>query len=251
MYTEDHLASPSNLQHANVFDPDNVITEALFNQLASATSTPSQTLCQPFIRSGIIITDTDPILFDRGLLDTGAQGSNFVSREVYDRLPSAITDLSRSIHRIVRLGDARSLSIELEVPLTVGILDSAKNNHQHCLWYSVLDVLSHDIIIGLVDLIGPFYDLFADSVTKSRELSITKDLRSHLKDLTVEIQALHSECNPQDIERANRSLQQHNAAYHQQKQDLRQCKHPHRATCSPGWNDYRYINASSSWPRFC
>ena len=72
MHTEDHLASPPDLQHANVFDPDNVITEALLNQLASATSTPSQTLCRPFIRSGIIITDTDPILFDRGLLDTGA-----------------------------------------------------------------------------------------------------------------------------------------------------------------------------------
>jgi hypothetical protein len=220
MRTEDHLASPSNLQHATVFDPDNVITEALFNQLASATSTSSQTLCQPFIRSGIIITDTDPILFDRGLLDTGAQGSNFISREVYDRLPSTITDLSRSIDRIVRLGDARSLSIELEVPITVGILDSANNNHQHCLWYSVLDVLSHDIIIGLVDLIGPFYDLFADSVTKSRELSITNDLEAHLKDLTVEIQVLHSQFNPQDIERATRSLQHHNAAYHQRKNKI-------------------------------
>ena len=72
MHTEDHLASPPDLQHANIFDPDNVITEALFNQLASATSTPSQTLCQPFILSGIIITDTNLILFDRGLLDTGA-----------------------------------------------------------------------------------------------------------------------------------------------------------------------------------
>jgi hypothetical protein len=220
MHTEDHLASPPDLQHANVFDPDNVITEALLNQLASATSTPSQTLCQPFIRSGIIITDTDPILFDRGLLDTGAQGSNFISREVYNRLPSTITDLSRSIDRIVRLGDARSLSIELEVPLTVGILDSASNNHQHCLWYSVLDVLSHDIIIGLVDLIGPFYDLFADSVTQSRELSITNDLETHLRDLTVEIQVLHSQCNLKDIERATRSLQHHNAAYHQRKNKI-------------------------------
>ena len=143
MHTEDHLASHQDLQHANVFDPDNVITEALLNQLAFATSAPSQTLCQPFIRSGIIVTDTDPILFDRGLLDTGAQGSNFISREVYNRLPSAITDFSRSIDRIVRLGDARSLSIELEVPLTVGILDSSNNNHQHCLWYSVLDVLGY------------------------------------------------------------------------------------------------------------
>ena len=172
------------------------------------------------IRSSFIITNTDPILFNRGLLDTGAQGSNFISCEVYNRLPSTITDLSRSIDRIVRLGDARSLSIEHEIPLTVGVLDSANNIHQHCLWHSVLDVLSHDIIIGLVDLIGPFYDLFADSVTKSCELSITNDLETHLRDLTVEIQVLHSQCNPQDIERATRSLQHQNATYHQRKNKI-------------------------------
>ena len=62
-----------------------------------------------------------------------------------------------------------------------------------------------------------FYDLFADSVTKSRELSITNYLETHLRDLTVEVQVLHSQCNPQDIERATRSLQQHNAAYYQRK----------------------------------
>ena len=139
---------------------------------------------------------------------------------VYDRLPSTITDLSRSIHRIVRLGDARALSIELEVPLTVGILDSANNNHQYSLWYSVLDVFSHDIIIGLVDLIGPLYDLFADSVTKFRELSITNDLETHLRDLTVEVHVLYSQCNPQDIEQATRFLQQHNTAYHQHKNKI-------------------------------
>ena len=72
MHTEDHLTSPPDLQHANIFDPDNVITEALFNELASATSTPLQTLCQLSIRSGISIIDTDPIQFGRGLLDTGA-----------------------------------------------------------------------------------------------------------------------------------------------------------------------------------
>ena len=62
--------------------------------------------------------------FSRGLLDTGAQGSNFISRQLYDSLPPSVTNLSRPIDGIVRLGDARFLSIQLEVPLTVGILDS-------------------------------------------------------------------------------------------------------------------------------
>ena len=184
MHVEDHLASYDDYPHPTVFDPDKTLTHAMLNQLASATSTTSQTLCQPFIRSGTIITDTELLPFSRGLLDTGAQGSNFISRQLYNSLPPSVTNLSRPIDRIVRLGDARFLSIQLEVPLTVDILDSTNNNHQHLLWYSVLDVLSHDIIIGLVDLIGPFYDLFADSVLTSRQLLITNDLGTNLSEAT-------------------------------------------------------------------
>ena len=35
---------------------------------------------------------------------------------------------------------------------------STGQTHEHSLWCSVLDVLSHDLIIDLVDLIGPYYD---------------------------------------------------------------------------------------------
>jgi hypothetical protein len=38
---------------------------------------------------------------------------------------------------------------------------------------SVLDDLSHDLIIGLVNLIGPYYDLFADAVLASRRALCT------------------------------------------------------------------------------
>ena len=180
----------------------------------------SHALCQPFIRSGTIATDSGPIHFCRGLLDTGAQGSNFISREMYERLPTSITDLSRSIDRIVRLGDARSLSVQLEIPLTISILDSIDNNHQHSLWYSVLDVLSHDIIIGLVDLIGPFYDLFADSVATSRQLAITNDLGTDLTNLTTEIQSLCIRRYPADIVKAKHTLRQHSFQYLQRKKIL-------------------------------
>jgi hypothetical protein len=65
-------------------------------------------------------------------------------------------------------GDARHIAVQLEVPLTVSILDSTGHLHTHTLWYTVLDDLSHDIIIGLMDLIGPFYTLFETSVALSR-----------------------------------------------------------------------------------
>jgi hypothetical protein len=135
MQIEDHLADQNDYPPPSVFDPDNVLTQALLNQLASATSASSQLLCQPFVRSVTIVTDTQPISFNRGLLDTGAQGSNFISRQLYESLPSTITEHSRSIDRVVRLGYARSLSIQLEVLLTVNILDSTDNIHQHTLWY--------------------------------------------------------------------------------------------------------------------
>ena len=102
------------------------------------------------------------------LQDSGAQGSNFVSRQIYDQLPLSIRNFSRPTNRVVRLGDSRSLSVNLEVPLTLAIPDSLSHIHAHSLYYSVLDVLSHDAIIGLVDLIGPYYDLFEDSILSSR-----------------------------------------------------------------------------------
>jgi hypothetical protein len=112
MQIEDHLAEQNNYPPPSVFDPDSVLTQALLNQLASATSASSQVLCQPFVRSSTIVTDNQLKSFNRGLLDTGPQGSNFISRQVYESLPSTITEHSRSIDRVVRLGDARSLSIQ-------------------------------------------------------------------------------------------------------------------------------------------
>jgi hypothetical protein len=50
MHVEDHLAPLNDYAHPTVFDPDKILTQAMLNQLAAATSTSSQTLCQPFIR---------------------------------------------------------------------------------------------------------------------------------------------------------------------------------------------------------
>lgn len=143
-------------------------------------------LCHPFVRPGSIHCPdkSDMINFDKGLLDTGAQGSNFISNELFSRLPPSITKNARPIDRVVRLGDARNIAIQLELPLDVSIIDSTGQTHVHRLWYSVLDGLSHDIIIGLIDLIGPFYPLFEISVASSRHISLTHDLGSHLSALT-------------------------------------------------------------------
>ena len=177
---------------STVFDPDHLISQALLTQLASATCTTSRDLCQPFIRSGNILTpaSSHPIPFNRGLLDTGAQGSNFISHALYARLPESHRETTRAIDRVVRLGDTRHLAVQLEVFLLTSPHDSKGVPHNHQLWYSVLDSLSHDIIIGLVDLIGPYYELFEDALLKSRHLSVTTNLGVHLTALTHDVQHL-------------------------------------------------------------
>ena len=148
-------------------------------------------LCQPFVQSGSIINPelVQPVHFDSGHLDTGAQGSNFISCKLHNQLPPATSALSKSVDRVVRLGDLSSLSVLLEIPLTVSFQDTHGYSHAHNVWYSVLDVLSHDIIVGLIDLIGPYYDLFEDSTTSSRHIATANQLGGHLATVTSQIQS--------------------------------------------------------------
>ena len=221
MQKEDYPAYLEINAPTNIFDPDNIFSKLLLDQLASATSTTLGQLCQPFVRSGHIVElGIKPMMFHRGLLDTGAQGSNFISRQMYSQLPKNITAKSRPTERVVRLGDARSLSVTLEVPLTINIVDSTGQSHQHELMYSVLDNLSHDIIIGLVDLIGPFYDLFFDAVQSSRTLSMTRELCSTLAALTDEV-LIHIDQNiPSNILLTSAKVDKYQNTYEGRKKDI-------------------------------
>lgn len=224
MSQEDHpaLPPPSPDPKPTVFDPDHLISKALLTQLASATSTTSRDLCQPFVRSGTILTPTSntPVHFDRGLLDTGAQGSNFISNDLYTRLPAKHRTITRAIDRVVRLGDTRHLSVQLEVLLLTSILDSKGFPHCHQLWYSVLDCLSHDIIIGLVDLIGPYYDLFEDALFISRNLSVTKDIGAHLTSLTTDVQYSTMQPDLQHRQHAADNIAKHHRTYINRKRSI-------------------------------
>ena len=78
--------------------------------MASATSATIQQSYQPFLRPGLIDNDSgSPLCLSSILQDSGAQGSNFISRQIYDQLPLSIRNLSRPTNRVVRLGDSRSL----------------------------------------------------------------------------------------------------------------------------------------------
>ena len=157
----------------------------------------------------------DPIPFDRGLLDTGAQGSNFVSRNLLQSLPSTHKIDIRPTDRIVRLGDARHVAVQSEIQLKISLHDSFGNNHTHTLWYSVLDDLSHDIIIGLIDLVGPFYDIFADAVASSRSSAINA-IGANITALTATIQNSMHGANHDSVQ----GLDKQSRAYKLQKRAI-------------------------------
>ena len=148
--TKDHSASLTNFESTSthifdrgiaIFDPDWQICSALLDHkfVSSSTSLHYSLLCQPFIKSGSIIIPelVQPIHFVFGLLDTGAQGSNFIFRKLCNNLPPATTALSKSVDRVVRLGDSCSLSVLHEIPLTVSFQDTHGYSHAHNVWYSV------------------------------------------------------------------------------------------------------------------
>ena len=102
------------------------------------------------------------------------------------------------------------------VPLTLAIPDSLGNIHAHSLYYSVLDVLSHDAIIGLVDLIGPYYDLFENSTLSSRKLAASNSLITHIDDISTAVTAITTSV-PEQHQLDLFSLVQHKQDYHDRK----------------------------------
>jgi hypothetical protein len=198
-----------------------LLSTALLSQLASAISTDSKSLCQLFTLPGTIITShTTSIAFTRGLLDTGAQGSNFISHQLYQQLPTHIAATARAIDRVVRLGDARHLAIQQEVFLTVAILDSSGLVHEHSLWYSVLDDLSHDIIIGLIDLIGPYFNLFADAINNSCHVVASRSLGNQLVAFTTHVHDVSTQQSKHQIAHSVKLLAKQQRRYELSKSHI-------------------------------
>ena len=124
--------------------------------------------------------------------------------------------LSRPTNHVNRLGDSPSLPVTLEVPLTLAIPDSLRNIHAHSLYYSMLYFLSHDAILGLVDLIGPYYDLFEDSILFSRKLAASNFLITYIDDISTAVTAITTSV-PQQHQLDLSSLVQHKQNYRDRK----------------------------------
>ena len=76
----------------------------------------------------------------------------------------------------------------------------------------MLDVLSHDATIGLVDLIGPYCDLFEDSILSSRKLAASNSVITHIDDISTAVTAITSSV-PEQHQLDLSSLVQHKQDY--------------------------------------
>ena len=85
------------------------------------------------------------------------------------------------------------------------------------MWYSVLNVLSYDTIICLVNLIGNHYDQLEDSIGTSRQLATSNHLGHNLPNITTDILTLSTDSVPTTLLRTAFSLGRQQASYKERK----------------------------------
>jgi hypothetical protein len=125
-----------------------------------------------FLLQGVLGTKTSLLEFpiDSILLDTGALGSNFISEEITNELSGILRVRPLTEGRRVRMGNRSIVQISKEVDFELAITTAAGVVFTHTCTCAVMTNLAHGIIIGLYDLMGPFYPVFAASVAASRTL---------------------------------------------------------------------------------
>ena len=118
--------------------------------------------------------DTDPPVVPYPLrsilLDTGALGANFINQSVVNELSHCLLVTPIVSGRSVRLGNQSVVTVNTETVIPLTVHDHTGAPHTHKITCVILPNLSHDVIIGLFDLFGSFYDLFATSIRSARSL---------------------------------------------------------------------------------
>jgi hypothetical protein len=155
-----------------LFDDVYGVIDVLMDMLCSSTATMRTRICRGFICSGSVLDKRGRFLtsVESILLDTGAQGCNFVGRRVLNDSHGILVERELEVSRIVRLGDKTLVSVTHEVDFLLSATDMKGVTHTHPITCSILENLSHGIVIGLIDLLGIFYPLFESAVTSVRSL---------------------------------------------------------------------------------
>ena len=141
------------------------------DSLCNALSIEMREVCGSFILDGYItVLDNVKYPLQSVLQDTGALGSSFISDRVINDLKDMVQIRPLVTGRRVRLGNKVLVDIHKEAVVTLSVIDAQGVTHTHAITCAVLPDLSHDVIIGLFDLMGPFYSAFVASIQSARTL---------------------------------------------------------------------------------
>ena len=170
-----------------------LVNSMFTTSLCSALSCDPNELRSRFVLSGTMLSSGGlSHSISSILLDTGALGANFVSQSFVDSLSNCLVVTPISSNRTVRLGNKSVVNVSHETVIRLTVTDALGSQHTSSITCVVLPNLSHDVIIGLFDLFGPFYKLFAASIRSAR--SIITSCQTLTRITPDDLQPL--DCNP-------------------------------------------------------
>ena len=119
-------------------------------------------------KEGQIGIGGETVYVDKALLDTGASSGSYVGQSLVDRIPNAV--LEPCYHK-VKLGDGTTeVIITQSVVLDVSLYEEDLSiGESFATEFFVLPTLGEEIIIGLPDILGNFYDYFTGVLERARE----------------------------------------------------------------------------------
>jgi hypothetical protein len=155
-----------------VLDDMGAFCDVFIEYLCNATAMQKSDICKGFLSTGDLYSEEGQFLLhvDSILQDTGAHGSSFVASSLVDRIFDQVAVRPLPQGRMVRLGDKSIVPITHEVSFILTVMDPKGVSYTNPINCSIINNLSHGIIIGLIDLLGPFYPLFDATVSCVRAL---------------------------------------------------------------------------------
>ena len=177
------------------------------------------------MREGQIVTTMGSFYLGKCLLDTGATHGNYVGRALVDKLPNVKLQPCR--HR-ARLGDGKTiLQIKEKVCLDIQLYkDDGKLAEAISTNMYVVDTLGEEAIIGLQELLGNYFEFFAQvlelATGKTFRLTALEQAAKDLQHFFLDIEEELTQREPRTSKLAEilKKARKRGAAYMKQKREI-------------------------------
>jgi hypothetical protein len=116
------------------------------------------------IGGDLILKNNEPVPMTKEqiLLDTGARGASFISREFVDKHRGKITVRKLARSRSTTMANSVPVRIEEAARITLRFYDKQKRPHVMTSYFLIVEQLSIEIIVGVIDIALYLRDLFLE-----------------------------------------------------------------------------------------